>query len=110
MKTIKKILLDNFELLFLFSAIVFLYVKPDFANNYSFCVLHNFGFEHCPGCGLGESMHNAMHLNFNDSFSLHKLGIFAVAVIFFRIISLLISLIKDLKYGQNFTNDAGDRA
>jgi len=104
MKTILKIFGDNFELLFFVSALIFLFIKPEFTDNFSLCVLHNVGFEYCPGCGLGSSIHEGLHLNFRESLSLHPLGIFAVFVITIRIVKLIFSLIRDLKNGQNFTD------
>lgn len=101
---------NNLELLFFIAALIYLFFKPEFSNSFSFCVLHNVGFEYCPGCGLGASIHYALHFDFQQSFEAHWLGIIALIIILLRTFSLIISLIRDLKYGQDITNDAGNRA
>ena len=109
MKLFKNIILDNIELIFFLAALAFLFINLSFTKGYSFCILHNLGFEYCPGCGIGASIHEAMHFNFAQSFDLHPLGIFAFIIISLRIIMLFTSLIREIKYGQNFTNDARNR-
>ena len=51
----------------------------------SICMLKWLGFKHCPGCGLGHSMHYALHLQLAASFNRHPLGIAAIFIIVHRI-------------------------
>lgn len=60
-------------------------------NPTSFCAFHWMGFEACPGCGIGRSMHAALHGNWVVSWKYHWFGVPAVLIIFHRIISLITS-------------------
>ncbi|MCP9751830.1 DUF2752 domain-containing protein [Ferruginibacter sp. HRS2-29] len=55
----------------------------------SLCLFRFAGFNSCPGCGIGHSIHEALHLNFARSFSEHIFGIPAVLIILYRIKQLL---------------------
>jgi len=57
-------------------------------NHFTICPLKNLGFNFCPGCGLGSSIHYLLHLNFLESFDAHPLGIIALPILIFRIITL----------------------
>jgi hypothetical protein len=57
--------------------------------HFSLCPLKNLGFPFCPGCGLGKSIHYLFILDFESSFAAHPLGIFALIILAFRIISLI---------------------
>jgi hypothetical protein len=57
-------------------------------NHFTICPLNNLGFNFCPGCGLGSSIHYLLHLNFLESFNAHPLGIIALPILIFRIITL----------------------
>jgi len=57
-------------------------------NHFTICPLKNLGFNFCPGCGLGSSIHYLLHLNFLESFNAHPLGIIALPILIFRIITL----------------------
>ena len=41
----------------------------------SLCLFKFLGFNSCAGCGLGHSIHEALHFNFPASFQHHWLGI-----------------------------------
>jgi hypothetical protein len=58
-------------------------------SHFTLCPLANMGFEHCPGCGLGKSITFLFHGNIMESFKAHPLGIFAVGVLVYRIITLI---------------------
>lgn len=55
----------------------------------SLCVFKALGVEWCPGCGLGHSMHHALHLNFAAAIEEHILGIPAVMIILFQTFKLI---------------------
>jgi hypothetical protein len=58
-------------------------------THFTICPLSNLGFEHCPGCGLGNSIAFLFRGNFTQSFNSHILGIPAVIIIIHRIVSLI---------------------
>ena len=77
------------ELLFWAAALVILFFLPEQKTDTSLCVFSWLGFGHCPGCGIGHSIHYALRLNIPASFQHHPMGIFAIVVIFNRINQLL---------------------
>ena len=84
----------NSELLFWISALVLLFIAMPDSNHFTLCPLSNLGFEFCPGCGLGHSIHYAMWFDITKSFSSHPLGIVAIFILIHRIYQLLIKLFK----------------
>ncbi|WP_072053956.1 DUF2752 domain-containing protein [Flavihumibacter petaseus] len=70
--------------------LLFFAVDPS-RDQTSLCLFHWLGWQHCPGCGLGKSMHAAMHGAFRQSWHYHYFGIPAVLIIGARIISLMIT-------------------
>ena len=78
-------LLKHFELLFWIAALGLLFFMDIRDNGESLCFFHWLGFNRCPGCGIGHSIHSAMHLQFTSSLQQHPLGIVAVLIIFNRI-------------------------
>ncbi len=89
MLPIKKWLRHNFELLSWIIALVILFFLPAENAGTSLCLFRYLGFAHCPGCGIGHSIRNALHGELVISFRQHPLGIVAVFVIFNRIMQLL---------------------
>ena len=79
--------LSNFELFVWVIAVIILFFLPEKPGQ-SLCIFKAIGFNHCPGCGIGTSMHHALHFEFAQSFMDHPMGIFGVLVIFIRIIKL----------------------
>ena len=60
-----------------------------------FVRLANAGFEHCPGCGLGNSIALIFRGEFSQSFNAHILGIPALIIILHRVYSIIkFNLIK----------------
>lgn len=55
----------------------------------SFCPLRLSGLGFCPGCGLGHSIAWLARGEIVQSFHAHPLGIFAVVVLAWRIVSVL---------------------
>ncbi len=71
------------------SALIVLFFLPENNGGVSLCLFSRLGFTHCPGCGIGHSVHYALHLQLATSFRYHPLGIPAVIIIFIRIKQLL---------------------
>ena len=82
------LLQTHFELFVWIIAIIVLYNLPENAGP-SLCLFKAVGFNHCPGCGIGHSIHDALHCQFSASWNHHPMGILAVLIIFMRIIQLL---------------------
>lgn len=82
--------LFNFEGFIWIAAIIYLafFVNP-YEAHFTICPLSNLGFEHCPGCGLGNSISLIFHGYFIESFKTHILGIPALLIIFHRIYSII---------------------
>jgi Protein of unknown function (DUF2752) len=70
-------------------ALVTLALIDPHASHYSLCPLKNMGFTFCPGCGLGTSISFLFRGDVHSSFASHPLGIFAVIILSFRIITLI---------------------
>lgn len=88
---------QNLELIIWVAVLVVLMLPMPQEQHFTLCPLQNLGIEHCPGCGLGRSCNMALHGNILESLKMHPLGIFAVVVIVFRIFSLSIHKINQLK-------------
>lgn len=96
-----------FELTVWISSLVLLaLMDPTTDVHYSFCIFKFLGIQFCPGCGLGHSISFLFHGDWQQSFSAHPLGIFAVAVILHRIYKLsvihIFSHFQNQHYGQQF--------
>jgi hypothetical protein len=91
-------ILSNREVFIWLFALVWLFVMSPVENFISLCPVNNLGYDWCPGCGLGRSVHYAMWLDFNTSFQQHPLGIIALVIIIYRIISLIIKSFKFKTY------------
>ncbi len=89
MLTLLKWIRNHSELLFWVSALVTLFFLNESKSETSLCVFSLLGVGHCPGCGIGHSIHYALHFKFAASFHHHPLGIFGVLVIFNRIKQLI---------------------
>lgn len=80
------------ELIFWITALILLgTAKPTnhhLVDHFTFCPLSNMGLSWCPGCGLGRSVTQLLHGNLNESLHFHWLGIPAVLVICYRIVTL----------------------
>lgn len=95
---LKKIVLfifKNLELVFWLGGLFYLaFIIPE-QNHFSVCPLTNMGFQFCPGCGLGRSISMIFHFRILESFQVHPLGLFALIIIIFRIIQLIIKLRRE---------------
>lgn len=80
----------NIELIIWITGLITLaFIDVGSAEHYSVCPLKNLGLDFCPGCGIGASIHYLFHFQFENSFNTHPLGIFALAVLLFRIGTLI---------------------
>jgi uncharacterized membrane protein len=87
---LKKYVAPYFELVVWVAALLILAaINPASETHYSLCVFKWAGFSFCPGCGLGHSISWLFHGDIEQSFHAHPLGIFAVAVLLYRIFFLL---------------------
>ena len=57
-------------------------------SHFTICPLKLLGFENCPGCVLGLSIHYLFSFSIKESFNTHPLGFAALIIIFHRIYSL----------------------
>ncbi len=78
----------HLELIVWTSTLIVLFFLPE-TTGPSLCVFKAVGFNSCPGCGIGHSIHDALHFQFSDSWSHHPMGILAVLIIFMRIKQLI---------------------
>ena len=80
------------ELIFWVTAILLLGIAKPIEHHqgyhFTFCPLANMGLSWCPGCGLGRSITQLFHGNVKESFHFHWLGIPAVLIIGYRIVTL----------------------
>lgn len=90
--------LIGFEGFVWIAAIVYFafFVNP-YQNHFTICPLYNAGFEHCPGCGLGNSIALIFRGNISQSFDCHFLGIPALLIILHRIFSIINFNLKSSK-------------
>jgi hypothetical protein len=87
-----------------FAGLLFLAIAPITQSHFTVCPLKLLGFEYCPGCGLGLSIHYLFTFAFKESFKVHPLGLLALIIIIHRICSLqfnrLLPLIKKHNLGE----------
>ncbi len=70
---------------------------PSTGSHMSFCPFSHLGFKYCPGCGIGRSISFLLHGAVKNSFAMHPLGIPAVLIIMWRIITLSIDFLNNIK-------------
>ncbi len=78
-----------------FAAIVWLFNMNVGSADDSLCIFKFAGFASCPGCGIGHSIHYALHLDFTSSFQEHWMGLPAT-------IFLIIQVFKPFHYNKPF--------
>lgn len=81
-----------FEIAIWSTALVLLTLMPPNDVHYSLCPLKAAGIDFCPGCGLGHSLSWLLHGEFRNSLHTHPLGVFALGVLVYRIITLGLKL------------------
>ena len=75
----------------------------DASKDFSFCIFKLMGFQSCPGCGMGHSIHHALHLHFQQSLNDHILGIPATIFILYYIAKPFLPIKKQNK--QTWTSN-----
>ncbi len=75
--------------MFWVAGICILFFMPADTEQTSLCIFRLVGIDKCPGCGLGHSIHYALHLNIEQSLQEHLLGVPATFIILFRIKQLI---------------------
>ncbi len=76
----------NLEALIWTAGLLFLaFMQFGSGNHFTVCPIKNLGFDFCPGCGLGYSIHYLFHLDIKSSFAAHPLGIIALPLLLHRI-------------------------
>ncbi|ULQ55404.1 DUF2752 domain-containing protein [Flavihumibacter rivuli] len=80
---------NNEWIIWLAALVVLAFGIDDQPGETSLCFFNWLGWEHCPGCGLGRSMHAAMVGEWKRSWDLHWFGIPAIFTIVYRILTLL---------------------
>jgi hypothetical protein len=78
----------NLEAFIWLIALISLAFHDPTAAHYSLCPLKNLGIGFCPGCGLGHAISHFFHGELLLSLEAHPLGIIAVILLSYRIISI----------------------
>lgn len=63
--------------------------NPATEGHYQLCLFSHLGFNHCPGCGMGHAIGWIFHGDLAASWHAHPLGVLALAVLLYRIFTLL---------------------
>ncbi len=66
-------------------ALCFLYLMDTSPAAASFCIFKWIGFESCMGCGIGHSIHQALHFNFAQAYQEHMMGIPATGLLILQL-------------------------
>lgn len=102
---LSRFLLYNFEAWFWLAALILLAFMPPESTQTTFCVWHHLGFESCPGCGLGHSISSAFHGHWITSFQHHPLGIVAIILLLFRIVTVFSQNYKFERFNKKISYD-----
>lgn len=97
MKKLIRHIRRNSEALIWVIAIVALATMDPTAAHVSLCPLANLGWDFCPGCGLGHSIAYIFRGDFAASFAEHPLGLPALIMLLFRVVTLVINQNVKLK-------------
>jgi hypothetical protein len=66
-------------------ALMLLFSMDTTVNEPTLCIPRIFGFQYCPGCGIGHAIHHVLHFRFAQSLHEHWLGIPATIGILYMI-------------------------
>jgi hypothetical protein len=89
LKMIYSFLRKHLEAIIWVTAIVLLAMTNPVDQCYSLCLFHHLGFDWCPGCGLGHAISWLFRGDVLASFNAHPLGIPAVCIIVFRVVTII---------------------
>ena len=67
------------------TALMLLFFMNPSIDTPSFCFFKLIGLNGCPGCGIGQSIHYALHFKFTQAMDEHILGIPAALIILYKI-------------------------
>lgn len=98
LRIVRQFMQEYFELIIWLIVLVILYFMQPATADKSLCLFSFLGFQHCPGCGLGHSIHAALHLQLAASLKFHPLGIIAIFIILNRIKQLIFKF-KNFNHG-----------
>lgn len=88
-KNITRFVTKNLEALIWIGALLYLaLINPYETGHLNLCAFNLVGIESCPGCGIGRSISSVFHADILHSFQMHPLGLVALVMITFRIISI----------------------
>jgi len=88
-RTLIQFLRSKFEAIIWITGLSLLAIMPPADSHASLCPFHALGLGFCPGCGLGHSIAWLFRGEFLQSFHAHPLGIAAVAILTWRIITII---------------------
>lgn len=98
----------NLEIIIWTIALIYLaFINDAKITHFTICPLSNLGVENCPGCGLGKAITMFFNGDIMGSLKTHILGIPAVIILLYRIVTLIrINLLvqKKLKNRERITN------
>lgn len=94
----KRFIKKYFEAIIWSTALVLLFFMNPGEGGTSLCILKNLGVSWCPGCGIGHSIHHALHLNFTRSVEEHVLGIPATIILIYQTIKSIYLTNKTYNY------------
>lgn len=75
------------------------------ASQSSFCLAKTLGLKTCLGCGIGHSIHYALHLDFTNAWKEHFMGIPASFIILWHILKPLLINKTSIQHGSATAND-----
>ncbi len=87
---VAKYCMKHAELIFIMTACLLLFFMQADETGASLCFFNWLGITWCPGCGLGHSIHYALHAQFEASVNHHILGMPAILVMLNRVRQLLL--------------------
>lgn len=97
--------LIGFETAIWFTGLIFLaFFNSPAESHFTICPFAYVGIEFCPGCGLGRSISYLFQGDFAASLNSHPLGILALIIISYRIITLI--NINWRRYAERITANA----
>lgn len=94
--------LQHFEAIIWITVLVYFAFTPVVSDaHFTICPLKLAGFNYCPGCGLGRSLMLLLHGRISESIQMHPLGIPALAILIWRIASVIMVAKKFRKVTGN---------
>lgn len=89
-RQIAKQIYKNLEAIIWSGGLVYLALINPYADGHlNMCAFNAVGIETCPGCGLGKSISMIFHGDLMHSLELHPLGLIALVLIIYRIVTVV---------------------